>query len=373
MDVAVIGAAGACGRQLAMQLLERRVQVPGSRLQLVGRRGGPSEHELWGLRADLRDAFDDWAPTIEVVFDPEEVSADIVVMMAGRTVSADPGASQDRAQLAAANAALFRRYAEALGRQSEPPVVIVQSNPVEVAVGIFAEHLHPQRVIGAGAWSDSLRFAREIASDLGVSRRDVLALMLGQHGDHLVPVWSQVSVRGVPDDVLVDYLSCHRTDRPLVDLPTRIRSAKATMLSSVRAGQVRSAFAVVEALPADERAAVKPFFTHFTAGRTTEAVTARAACDMVAALISGVALAMPAQVVVAGRWAERLGLSGVLGVPVILGRDGWAGIVPVELSDEEQQAMHAARDAVAAAATAAAGAATATATAAAGAGAAGTG
>lgn len=51
MDVAVVGTAGACGRQLAVHLLERRIVPHDARLQLVGHRGGPSEKELWGLRA----------------------------------------------------------------------------------------------------------------------------------------------------------------------------------------------------------------------------------------------------------------------------------------------------------------------------------
>ena len=59
MDVAIIGAGGVCGRQVAMQLIEARVLPASARLQLVGHRGGESEHELWGLRADLQDAFAD--------------------------------------------------------------------------------------------------------------------------------------------------------------------------------------------------------------------------------------------------------------------------------------------------------------------------
>ena len=97
MDIAVIGAGGSCGRQLCMQLLERRIAQTGDRLQMVTRRGGASETELWGLRADLQDAFDDWGPEVELVFEPEDVAADIVVMMAGETVSTDPGAETDRA------------------------------------------------------------------------------------------------------------------------------------------------------------------------------------------------------------------------------------------------------------------------------------
>ena len=62
MDVAIIGAAGACGRQLAAQVLQRQIVPTTDRLQLVGHGGGLSERELWGLRSDLEDAFGDWSP-----------------------------------------------------------------------------------------------------------------------------------------------------------------------------------------------------------------------------------------------------------------------------------------------------------------------
>ena len=62
MRLAVIGASGHCGRQLVVQLLDRRL-IPGEGLlQLVGHRGGINESTLWALKADLNDAFCDDAP-----------------------------------------------------------------------------------------------------------------------------------------------------------------------------------------------------------------------------------------------------------------------------------------------------------------------
>ena len=330
-----------------MQLLERQIVPSTNRLQLIGHRGGASENALWGVRSDLRDAFDDWAPTIDLGFGPEEVDADIVVMLAGTSVSTDPGASIDREGLARGNAEIFEAYARALAASPRESLVIVQSNPVELAVGIFADHLDPQRVIGTGAWSDTLRFSREIASDLGVSRRDVFAHMLGTHGDNLVPLWSAVGVRGISRDQVDAYIERTRGGHSLAELPDRIRAARSEMLDMVRSSQIERAYAYVSELPADVRAAVKPFFTHFTALRTTEAVTARAAADLVSAFIEGISLAVPAQVQLAGDWADSLGLTGVLGVPVLLGRKQWVWILPAPLADDEVEAMRDAMDAVA--------------------------
>jgi len=347
MDTAVIGATGACGRQLCMQLLERRIVPATNRLQLVGHHGGASENELWGMRADLQDAFSEWAPCMQVVMDPNEIDADIVVMMAGATISTNPGAAPDRAGLARTNADIFRTYAEVLGRRDRQPIVVVQSNPIELAVEIFSDHLGPKRVLGAGARSDSLRFAREIAADLGVTSRAVFALVMGQHGDYMVPLWSKVDVRGVPREQVVEYIERTRGGHPLSELPGRIREGKAAMLALVNDGRVREAFDFVQAMPADLRSAVKPFFTHFTAGHTTEAVTARSAADIIEAFVDGVVMAVPAQVRLSGAWADSYGLTGVLGVPVLLGRREWEWVLPVELADDEREAMLAAAKAIA--------------------------
>lgn len=332
MDVAIIGAGGVCGRQLLFQLITERVVPASSRLQLVTHRGGSSEHELWGLRSDVIDAFAEIAPTIDIAFDPKDVDADIVVMMAGVTISTDPGASVDRAELGRKNADIFTSYARALVDHPRNPLVIVQSNPVELGVRIFAEHLPRRRVLGAAGFSDTLRFSHEIGVDLGVPRSGVRSLVLGQHGDHLVPCWSQVHVRGVDDERLAQYIAKTREGRDLADLPDEIRDGKARMLDMVRAGEIEQALKFVESLPVDVRFAVKPFFTHFTAGRTTEAATANAVSWLVSLLMYSIPLVASAQVQLEGEWR---GLAGVTAAPVLLSPNGWSHVMPARLTDDE--------------------------------------
>ena len=79
MKLAIIGATGSCGRQVAAQLLERKILPPDGVLHLIGHAGGAHEMELWGVRADLHDAFADRAPRIEVGTNVAESDADIVV------------------------------------------------------------------------------------------------------------------------------------------------------------------------------------------------------------------------------------------------------------------------------------------------------
>ncbi|MFA5179905.1 MAG: hypothetical protein WC405_01175 [Syntrophales bacterium] len=347
MNIAVIGAAGSCGRQLAVQLLDRRVLPESARLQLVGHRGGHSENELWGLMSDLEDAFEDDAPTIELVVDASEVNADVVVMMAGATVSTDPNASVDRSALGQANYRMFIEFADALAaRPGLPPTVIVQSNPVELGVKVFAERLGRKQVLGAGGWTDTLRLRAEIAMELGVRRPQVEAWIFGQHGDFLIPIWSQVRVQGVAPEEVAALVEKVRADRSLADMPQQIRTYKIHMLELVRSGQVRAAYDMVQSLTPDLRAAVKPFFTHFTAGHTTEVVAAHAVADIVESLMIGRQQVIPAQVLLEGEW---LGLHGVVGAPVVLSMSGWEHIYPVEMNTDETAAVKAAAEAISAA------------------------
>jgi len=346
-SVAVIGAAGACGRQVVTQSLDRSLLDPDSRLQLIGHRGGASANEMHGLRADLRDAFADDAPVIELIDDPDAIDADLVVMIAGATVPTDLTANVDRALLAERNRRLFETYADALAaRAGGEPLVIVQSNPVELGVAVFSERLERHRVVGAGAWSDTMRFRREIADSFGVRRTAVRAAMIGQHGDHLVPVWSRVQVDGVDEAELAAWVAGQRRGRSLAQLPAEIVAQRGRLLALVGSGDVGGAFAAVEELAADLRAALKPFLVHYTAGHTTEIVTAHAVVDLIALAMAGDDIQRPLQVRLDG---EIDGISGVIGLPVLFGPAGWQWATPPQIEHDEMDALLASMDSIAAA------------------------
>ncbi|MBU6330371.1 MAG: lactate dehydrogenase [Acidobacteria bacterium] len=332
-SVAIVGAAGACGRQLAVAMLERRMLPPEGRLQLIGHRGGASEHELHGLRADLRDAFADHAPTIELGYEPSELDADIVVMLAGATLSTDPHAPADRVTLARTNRAVFATYADELaGRSGASPLVLVQSNPVELGVEVFARTLDRHRVVGVGAHSDTMRFRRELADSHGVDRSQVTALVLGQHGDHLVPLWSGIDIDGLTADAQRAAIDTHRAGRSLLDLPTEIVEHRGQLLGLVADGRVHEAFAHVAGLAPDLRAALKPFLVHFTAGHTTEIVTAHAVAEVLEIALGDRTSVLALQVLLAGEFHD---LAGVTAVPVRFGAEGWTDPVDPGLAADE--------------------------------------
>ncbi len=335
MDVAVLGATGDVGRQVCAQLIERRVLPTSSRLQLVGRADGSSARAAYGLRADLIDAYDEHAPLIDVALSPEDVVADVVVLTAGRTSPARSGGSVDRAQLAADNHAVFSDYAQALARHgSGHEVVIVVSNPVELGVAVAAEQLGRHRVIGMGAWLDTLRFRREIAVSLGVRRQRVGGFVSGQHGNEVVPLWSSVRIRGLDTDERLRAVAALRGERLLDDFDEEIAQAKVTLDALVDA-DIERAFALIDTWPPDLRVVVRPWLTH-QSGAKTASGTASATVDLVDTVLDGRDIVVAGQVSLDGEVAlNGEPFSGVLGVPVILGPEGWTHVMLDDLAPDE--------------------------------------
>ncbi|HEY3437398.1 MAG TPA: lactate dehydrogenase [Actinotalea sp.] len=327
MDVAVLGATGDVGRQVCTQLIERRVLPTSSRLQLVGRAGGASERAGHGLRADLVDAFDEHAPLIDVALCPEDVVADVVVVAAGRTAPAAAGSSTDRNQLAADNHAIFTAYADALATHgSGNEVVIVVSNPVELGVAVMARSLGRHRVIGMGAWLDTLRFRREIAVSLGLRRHRIGGFVAGQHGTDLVPLWSTVRISGLDRDERARAVDGLRRGRTLATFSQEISDAQATLLD-LAATDIGAAFALIDSWPPDLRAVARPWMTH-QSGAKTAAGTAGATVDLVDTLLDGREIVVAGQVLLDGEVAVGgAPLCGVLGAPVVLGPDGWTRVL----------------------------------------------
>lgn len=340
MDVAVVGATGDVGRQICTQLIAHGLLSPTSRLQLVGRPDGSSASAVHGLRTDLMDAFDERAPLIDVALTPGEVVADVVVIVAGRTSPAEVGASTDRAELAAANKQVFEQYAAALRKHgSGREVVIVVSNPVELGVAVLADALGRHRVIGMGAWLDTLRFRREIALSLGVRRARVSGFVVGQHGEQPVPLWSTVRIAGLDAAERVAVVERLRRGRTLDTYQDELADAK-VQLDTLAARDIGEAFALVDTWPPDVRVNARAWMTH-QSGAKTATGSAAATVDMIATLLDGREIVVAGQVAL----ADEVQIDGVtspgrvLGVPVILGPEGWSRVVLDPLADDEAAAI----------------------------------
>jgi malate dehydrogenase len=326
-SIAILGASGMVGSSLAAQILRSQLLEPGDRLQLTGHGSQESEAKLLGTRIDLLDAFDEGRVEVEVVPRLMDLDADIVIVAAGVGMSAG---CTNRRDMGFANREIFEEIAEQCALRVPDSLFIVVSNPVELAVKILCEKLDRKRVFGMGAQQDSLRFARAIAKDLGISRRDVRASVLGEHGQAMVPLWSTVELMAHTPGLLrtLDLLAARSLEIPLRE---RVRTVQDEVRQLLRDGYVAEAYeATRRALP-DARIFVEPFITAHSMHSTPNA-TSNAVLQCIAAAMAGDRRRVYGQVQLEG---EFLGLYGTCGVPVTLNRDGWQadsldGLTPLE-------------------------------------------
>ena len=126
--------------------------------------------------------------------------SDVVVITAGLRRKPD----ESRLALINRNVDLFRKILADVGSHGlkSDAIVFVVSNPVDVLtyLAVKALALPPDQVIGLGTMLDTTRFRSLLADRLGVPPTQVSAMMLGEHGDSMVPVWSAAQVAGLPLD-----------------------------------------------------------------------------------------------------------------------------------------------------------------------------
>jgi malate dehydrogenase len=122
--------------------------------------------------------------------------ADIVIVTAG--LPRKPGMSRD--DLLGINSKIMKQVSEGIREHAPNAFVIVISNPLDAMVTLCQKvtGFPPERVFGQAGVLDSSRFCAFIAWELGVSVRDVNAMVLGGHGDSMVPIVRYANVNGIP-------------------------------------------------------------------------------------------------------------------------------------------------------------------------------
>ena len=137
----------------------------------------------------------------------ESAGSDVIVVTSGKPRA--PGMSRD--DLVATNQAIVKAVTEAAIAQSPDAVVVPVTNPLDAMchVAKAASRLPKERVVGMAGVLDTARFRAFISFETGASVRDIQALVLGGHGDQMVPIVSATTVGGVP---LTRLVSADRVD-----------------------------------------------------------------------------------------------------------------------------------------------------------------
>jgi malate dehydrogenase len=227
----------------------------------------------------------------------EAAGAELFVVTAG--IARKPGMSRD--DLVKTNAGIVRSVAEDIKVAAPKAIVIIVSNPLDImcAVAREATGFPRERVIGMAGVLDTARYRTFLAEALDVSVEDIQAMVLGGHGDTMVPLVSYTTVSGIPVTQLLD------AER-------------------------------LEAIVARTRQGGAEIVKHLKTGSAYYAPSA-AAVQMVEAIVKDKKRVLPCAAWLTGEY----GLQDVYcGVPCKLGRNGLEAILEVELSDEEHTALH---------------------------------
>ena len=232
----------------------------------------------------------------------DTASSDVVVITAG--LPRKPGMSRD--DLLSANAEIIKSVVGEAASLSPASVLIMVTNPMDVMTRIAwsISGFPPSRVMGMGGVLDSSRFRTFISLELGVSPEDVDAVVLGGHGDQMVPLPKFTTVQGIPLPELM------RPDR-IAALIERTRNGGAEVVALLRTGSAyyapaASVFQMVKAILLDERRV------------------------------------LPCSAYLNGEY----GMKGLfIGVPAVLGKSGVEKILELNLSDEEKTQFQLSADA----------------------------
>ncbi|AFY77278.1 malate dehydrogenase (NAD) [Pleurocapsa sp. PCC 7327] len=233
----------------------------------------------------------------------DTVGSDIVVITAG--LARKPGMSRD--DLIYTNAKIVADVAQKAIKYSPNAQFIVITNPLDAMTYLTwkATGLPAFQVMGMAGVLDSSRLQTFIAMELGVCTADVSTMVLGGHGDLMLPLIRYCTVRGVPIAELMDEKTIER-------LVERTRHGGAEVVKLLQTGGAYYA-------------------------------PASSGCLMVEAILRDRSRLLPAAAYLQGQY----GLDDIfLGVPCRLGCRGVESILEVKLTDEEQKALHASADSV---------------------------
>jgi malate dehydrogenase len=231
------------------------------------------------------------------------VDSEIVVITAG--IARQPGMSRD--DLLNTNAKIIKSVSEKAAEFAPNSIIIMVTNPLDVMtyLALKTTGFALKKVIGMAGVLDSIRFRYFVSQKLGVSVIDTTAMVLGGHGDSMVPLPRYSTVAGIP---ITELMSKDDIDK----LIERTRKGGAEIVSYLKTGSAYYA-------------------------------PAASVAKMVECIIRDKRRILPCSTYLRGEY----GIDGIfVGVPVMLGKNGVEKIIELELIPEELDALHTSASAV---------------------------
>ena len=298
MKVTVVGAGGNVGSTVSMSVAQRDFAKEVVMVDIVKEKDGEKFYPSKGR------ALDQWESSPIHKFDTkltgtvdyeDTAGSDVCVITAG--VPRRPGMSRD--DLLETNANIVSSVTEQLVKHSPNTILIIVSNPLDVMAQVAYETsgLDSNRVMGMAGILDTARYRSFLAEELDVSPKDIQALLLGGHGDTMVPLPRFTTVSGMPITQFID-------DDKLEEIVERTKGGGGELVNLM--------------------------------GTSAWYAPGAAAAQMVEAIMLDQNRIFPCAANLNGEYGHE---DLFLGVPVKLGKDGIKEIIEVDLNDEEQQLM----------------------------------
>lgn len=205
MKVTVVGAGGNVGSAVALTIAQRDFAKEVVMVDIERKEGDKTFYPSKGR------ALDQWESAPIHSFDTkltgtvdytDTADSDVCVITAG--VPRRPGMSRD--DLLEINARIVKDVTEQLVENSPDTIIIVVSNPLDVMtfVAYEASGLASEKVMGMAGILDTARYRAFLAEELNISPKDIQALLMGGHGDTMVPLPRFTTVSGIPVTQLID-------------------------------------------------------------------------------------------------------------------------------------------------------------------------
>ena len=226
----------------------------------------------------------------------ETAHSDVVVITAG--IPRKPGMSRD--DLISTNAKIVSSVTKSILEYSENPIIIIVSNPLDVMT--YAAHkmsgLSAKRVFGMAGILDTARYRAFLATALNVSPKDIQAVLMGGHGDTMVPLPRYTTVAGIPVTEMIE----------------------AAELDAIVARTKKGGGELVKLM-----------------GTSAWYAPGAAAAQMVEAILRDEQRIFPCCVKLEGAYGMK---DIFLGVPVKLGKNGIEQVIELKLNEEELELLH---------------------------------
>jgi len=227
--------------------------------------------------------------------------SEVVVITAG--LARKPGMSRD--DLLKKNTEIISHVSEQVAKYSPQSKIVMVTNPLDVMtyVAYKASGFDAKRVLGQAGILDTARFRTFLSMELGVSVRDIQAMVLGGHGDDMVPLLRYTTVSGIPISQLIP-------QERLDEIVDRTRKGGGEIVKYLKTG---SAYYAPSA----------------------------AAVEMVDAIVNDARRLLPCSTWLTGEFDIR---DTYAGVPIILGKNGAEKVVEIDLTDDEKKMLHESAD-----------------------------